>query len=50
MLVSADVNNDGLSDIFVAAYLYDHPEIDEGVVFGYYSTMNIKIFVPLINR
>ncbi len=47
----ADVNNDGLSDIFVAAYLYDHPEIDEGVVFGYYSTIEIyKIFVPMINR
>lgn len=36
---AADVNHDGLSDIFVAAYMYDHPEIDEGAVFGYYSKL-----------
>ena len=35
----ADVNNDGLSDIFVASYLYDHPETDEGLIFGYYSKL-----------
>jgi hypothetical protein len=36
---SADINNDGLSDIFVASYLYDHPEIDEGAILGYYSNL-----------
>jgi hypothetical protein len=43
---AADVNNDGMSDIFVAAYLYDHPEQDEGAVFGYYSI--IKMFIPMV--
>ncbi|MFZ2095659.1 MAG: integrin alpha [Anaerolineales bacterium] len=48
---AADVNNDGLSDIFVASYLYDHPELDEGIVFGYYSTPStINIFIPFISR
>jgi len=36
---AADVNHDGMSDIFVASYLYDHPEVDEGVVFGYYAKL-----------
>jgi hypothetical protein len=39
----ADVNNDGLSDIFVASYLYDHGETDEGAVFGYFGK------VPAVN-
>ena len=47
----ADVNNDGLSDIFIASYLYDHPEIDEGVVLGYYSESYILItLLPIITR
>jgi hypothetical protein len=48
---AADVNHDGLSDIFVAAFLYDNPEQDEGVIFGYYGAYSIvKTFIPLVNR
>jgi hypothetical protein len=47
---SADVNGDGLSDLFIASYLYDHPEIDEGAVFGYYSTHSIRILIPIVSR
>lgn len=43
---AADVNGDNLDDIFVAANNYDHPEPDEGVVFGHYSTINL--YVPLV--
>jgi hypothetical protein len=47
---SGDVNNDGLDDIFVAAYLYDDPEIDEGAVFGYYSPIGVwhLVHLPII--
>lgn len=47
---AGDVNGDGLDDIFVAAYLYDDPEIDEGVVFGYYSKIYHSLYLPLILR
>jgi hypothetical protein len=48
---AADVNNDGWDDIFVAAYLYDDPETDEGVVFGYdLAPQGFTIFLPLILR
>lgn len=43
---AADVNNDGSSDIFVASYLYDHPEVDEGVIFGYFSEPD---FLPVVD-
>ena len=36
-VAAGDVNGDGFADIFVAAFKYDNPEVDEGAVFGYYS-------------
>jgi len=44
----ADVNGDGLDDIFVAAVRYDDPEVDEGVIFGYFS--GLKAFLPIVVR
>jgi hypothetical protein len=32
---AGDVNHDGYADVLVAAYNYDHPEVDEGAVFLY---------------
>ena len=46
--LACDLNNDGLDDIVVAAWLYDQPEQDEGVVFGYYSLL--RAFLPLIQH
>jgi hypothetical protein len=46
---AGDVNNDGLDDIFVAAYLYSDPETNEGAVFGYYSPIPVwnLFYLPL---
>ncbi len=44
----ADVNGDSLDDIFVAAVRYDDPEVDEGVIFGYYG--GLKAFLPIVVR
>jgi hypothetical protein len=38
---AGDVNNDGQDDIFVTAYRYSDPEMNEGAVFGYYSPIKI---------
>lgn len=32
-----DINGDGYSDVIVGAYMYDHPESNEGVVLFYYG-------------
>jgi hypothetical protein len=47
---AADVNGDQWDDIFVTAYLYSDPEVNEGAVFGYYSPIEVwqNLFVPLI--
>ncbi len=45
---TADVNHDGAADIFVAAFAFDQPEVDEGVVFGYYS--GNRIYLPVLLR
>jgi FG-GAP repeat len=45
---AGNVNNDNLPDIFVAAYLYDDGELDEGVVFGYYGV--IKAYLPFVEK
>jgi hypothetical protein len=47
-VAAGDVNGDGFSDIFAAAYMYDMGETDEGVVFGYYSPR--RLFLPLVLR
>ena len=48
-VAAGDVNGDGLSDIFAAAYMYDMGETDEGAVFGYYSPYQ-RLFLPLVLR
>jgi hypothetical protein len=46
---AGDVNNDGLDDIFVAAFKYSDPEINEGAIFGYYSPLTVwnLIYLPM---
>lgn len=44
---AGDVNGDFLSDIFVVAFRYDDPEVDEGVASGWYSTYQ-RLFLPLV--
>ncbi|MBK8609501.1 MAG: FG-GAP repeat protein [Chitinophagaceae bacterium] len=34
---AGDVNGDGYSDVVVGAWLYDNPEVNEGVAFVYYG-------------
>jgi hypothetical protein len=46
---AADVNGDGLDEIFVAAFYYDDGQTDEGVVFGYDTPYQL-IFLPVIVR
>lgn len=46
---AGDVNGDGMSDIFVAAFRYDDPETDEGVVSGWYSYYQ-PLYLPLVVR
>jgi hypothetical protein len=46
---SGDFNGDGKDDIVVAAWMYDHGETDEGVVFGYYSSFT-TIYLPNITH
>jgi hypothetical protein len=48
-LAAGDVNGDGFSDIFAAAYRYTKGQTGEGVVFGYYSTFR-RLFLPLVLR
>ena len=48
-IAAGDVNGDGFSDIFAAAYMYDMGQTDEGVVFGYYSPYR-RLFLPLVLR
>lgn len=45
---AGDVNQDGLEDIFVAAWHYTNGEFKEGAVFGYYSSL--RLFLPLLRR
>jgi len=47
-IAAGDVNGDGFSDIFAAAYMYDMGETDEGVVFGYYAFR--RLFLPMVLR
>lgn len=46
-ICSADVDGDGKANIFAAAWAYDHPEQDEGLVLGFKSSPNY-IFLPVV--
>jgi hypothetical protein len=43
-----DANGDGLDDIFVAARAYSNGQTYEGMVFGYYSSL--ELYLPVIMR